>query len=464
MSRLSRFIHFYTDEDEGTPVPPPVEKTIKAAIVHITDALAKPVKRLIAYINPVQDLHGYEHPWPAGGGANIWDEEWVNGYWSATTGRLVLAPTSRTIASKNKIPVQGNTQYYCLLQYLTVFQFDGQGNFTSSSVSGLFTTNADTVEIAFHKGTYFPESGDKVYNHDIAINYPATVMTYSPYSNICPISGWTGVNVTRTGFNQWDEEVVQNKRIAQTTGQQQQSITRDSFCSKNYMPCLPNMPLYVYSPILVNIYWYDADKNYITYFGRCQNLKLKAPSEAAFFKIDSRDNSDGIYRNNICINLSDPAKNGTYEPGHVVTIPISWQSSAGTVYGGTLDVTTGVLTVNMANIASYDGETLPGEWISDRDVYAAGTTPTTGAQVVYKLATPQTYQLTPTEVTTLLGQNNIWHDANGETEVTYMADGRVNDEEAANILLGGSYHRSPDDPDEATDEDALNILLGGSQQ
>ena len=39
---------------------------------------------------------------------------------------------------------------------------------------------------------------------------------------------------------------------------------------------------------------------------------------------------------------------------------------------------------------------------------------------VCELATPITYQLTPQEVTTLLGQNNIWADA-GDVEVTYYA-------------------------------------------
>lgn len=68
------------------------------------------------------------------------------------------------------------------------------------------------------------------------------------------------------------------------------------------------------------------------------------------------------------------------------------------VWGGTLDTTSGVLTVTDAEIASYAGETLPGEWISDRDEYAAGAVPTTGAQVVYKLADPITYQLTRAEV------------------------------------------------------------------
>ena len=44
-----------------------------------------------------------------------------------------------------------------------------------------------------------------------------------------------------------------------------------------------------------------------------------------------------------------------------------------------------------------------------------------GVQLVYKLATPQTYQLTPTEVKTLLGVNNIFANT-GDTEIEYRAD------------------------------------------
>lgn len=100
---------------------------------------------------------------------------------------------------------------------------------------------------------------------------------------------------------------------------------------------------------------------------------------------------------------------------------ISWQSEAGTIYGGELDVMSGVLTVKWVNIASYNGETLPGEWISDRDVYAEGTTPTTGAQVVYKLTTPAIYVLTPDKVKTFLGQNNVFCDT-GKSTIEYRAD------------------------------------------
>lgn len=110
-----------------------------------------------------------------------------------------------------------------------------------------------------------------------------------------------------------------------------------------------------------------------------------------------------------------------YEPYSGQTYDITFPTEVGTVYGGLLDVTSGVLTVTDAQIASYAGETLPGEWISDRDVYVAGTTPTTGAQVVYKLATPVTYHLTPQEITSLLGTNNLWADT-GDSEVEYRAN------------------------------------------
>lgn len=109
----------------------------------------------------------------------------------------------------------------------------------------------------------------------------------------------------------------------------------------------------------------------------------------------------------------------TYEPYTGTTIPITWESIAGTVYGGTLDVVSGVLTVDWSYIASYDGETLPGEWISDRDVYAEGTTPTTGAEVAYKLAEPVTYQLTQTDIRTLAGVNQIYSDAGPVIDIKF---------------------------------------------
>lgn len=92
-------------------------------------------------------------------------------------------------------------------------------------------------------------------------------------------------------------------------------------------------------------------------------------------------------------------------------------SDQGTVYGGTYDFVSGKLEVQWANIASYNGETITEPWLSSMDVYSAGATPTTGAQVVYKLATPIEYTLTHQQLTTLLGENNVW--GSGPITLTY---------------------------------------------
>ena len=130
----------------------------------------------------------------------------------------------------------------------------------------------------------------------------------------------------------------------------------------------------------------------------------------------------------------------TFEPYNGATYPITFPTEAGTVYGGTLTVNSdgsGTLRVDMAEIASYAGETLPGEWISDRDVYSAGATPTTGAQVVYKLATPTTYALSAVEVVQMLqGLNNVWTDAAGTLSAEYYANTALYVEKIVNAQKG----------------------------
>jgi hypothetical protein len=47
-----------------------------------------------------------------------------------------------------------------------------------------------------------------------------------------------------------------------------------------------------------------------------------------------------------------------------------------------------------------------------------------GVQMVYELATPQTYQVTGAEVRTILGGNTIYTDA-GDVSVEYIADTKL---------------------------------------
>lgn len=99
-----------------------------------------------------------------------------------------------------------------------------------------------------------------------------------------------------------------------------------------------------------------------------------------------------------------------------------------TVYGGLLNVTDGILYVTHAAIESYNGEPLPTtEWKSDRDIntYVEGEGPSIGAQVVYHLETPISYRLTPTQITTLLGVNNVWANAGSVNNMVYCADTKL---------------------------------------
>ena len=225
------------------------------------------------------------------------------------------------------------------------------------------------------------------------------------------------------------------------------------------------------------------------------------PTDTASGSVASfADGADGIPLKS-CVVAIEPVQSGSGDPSPTNVRPISgwtgaqvshsgadrttpttysitFPSEAGTVYGGTLDVTTGVLTVDRAMVdlgtlnwdysagsVRFTGRTLSPSGVAktlnaacsqykvDTNAYydsnrtnavlslgsggdtvlirdfaytdaAAFKTAMDGVQLVYELATPITYTLTPTEIKSLLGDNNIWADA-GNTEVTYRADTKL---------------------------------------
>lgn len=92
-----------------------------------------------------------------------------------------------------------------------------------------------------------------------------------------------------------------------------------------------------------------------------------------------------------------------------------------TIYGAEWDVVNGEMKQTDGYIASYNGETLPSTWISDRDVYDGTNTPTIGAEVVYKLATPTTIDLSPLSIRLLEGTNNLYADCGEVIEGEYFS-------------------------------------------
>ena len=269
--------------------------------------------------------------------------------------------------------------------------------------------------------------------------------------NVRPITGWTGCKISRTGKNLLGGELLRQSLISALPGGTDDPTNRTfSFKSNttaNYGITYPTgltgkfKENTVYTIVLTG---YNASES-----SRAANLRVSysnttttnlnfpeytASKQTFVGHTDGSKTLDYIYKyagSGTTVLYYDEC--GVFEGNLTAedfaasngqTLSVDWQSTAGTVYGGSLKVNkdgTGVLTEKWDNIASYNGETLPGRWISDRDIYAPGTAPTTGAQVCYELATPVTYNLTAEQVGQILslkGINNIWSNT-GETSVEY---------------------------------------------
>lgn len=73
-------------------------------------------------------------------------------------------------------------------------------------------------------------------------------------------------------------------------------------------------------------------------------------------------------------------------------------TSSNSYVADVIDISAGTLTRNCGHIASYAGETLPGEWIASS---TSGSSPATGAKVVYELSDSITTNLTDAQLAVL---------------------------------------------------------------
>lgn len=480
-----------------------IQGTASGDIVSFDDGIESPVIDLKVAIEPTQDLHGYDAPWPAGGGTNIWDEQWEVGIWDQNGEKSDRNNAIRSINYISVIPATSYFIYFSNTIYtrgLIIRAYDNNKIFlrTKTVDDNPQVISSDNDEYYWTICSY---SLDNVitYNNNISINYPSTITTYQPYSNVCPISGWTGANVQRTGKSLSNfEQGGMNKGINRNSN-------TNRIRTKNYIPYKQNKPIYInynsnYSDeeIKVKIQYYDKN-DYIT-----QHLSeypvgdnwiissttiTNIPNNTKFIRLlvgltSNSSMTPEVGNNNINISYDT----NIFEPYTGTTYPISWSTEAGTVYGGSLDVTTGVLTVthvthnvpddilytrynegttndrfglSTEKLAEYGWEIIVPQYATQQfsshfSVNKSGSSSPFGyfrlttswlsiynnnfefaspeelqsylqnqrlagtpVQICYKIAEPFTYQLTPTEVTTLLGSNRIWADT-GNVDVTYV--------------------------------------------
>ena len=479
--------------------------TASGAVATFTDGADDiPMKSVKVAIEPVQDLHGYDHPWPAGGGKNKFHNTGVT---TTSNGVTFTVNADGTVSCSGT--ASGTAVFHVFLSYSDLPQGESLilngcpagGNFTSNYGTALCDVNGAALDPATDSGagvTYTPANLADLAQYQIVVRSginanglvfkpmirlaSETDATFAPYSNICPISGWTGAQVVRTGKNLFDSATV--FASFGFTHEDDGSWSRENIYGIANTQLWEN-PGFVSQISIRFTAKYASDTStgirfkfkytdgtfgnlYLTPSLTYQNYTFTSNSgkvvSAIFF--DYGSNNTKTWFKDVQFEASSTATE--YEPYTGNTYPITFPSEAGTVYGGELDVTNGTLTVDRAmvdlgtlNFSNYDEYNE--RWnttISDKkstggrsanlwsDRWNATTKAATGdegvmfgylqnvyfytsdsnntptGQLVYELATPIVYHLTPTEIKSLLGDNNIWADA-GDTEVTYRADTKL---------------------------------------
>lgn len=441
----------------------------EGAIASFETEFEQNAKSVLVNIEPVQNLNGYNNPWIGGSTKNkcsVSDVTFVK-LQEVEIDEIPIGiyVFSAVVTSTDTDSSRCTVGFFDANKSLIKFEFIPRSTYGERVNTASFYASAPIKYIRFYASEdYGIGEGDTATYSDIQIERGSTVTPYIPYENICPISGRTECVTSVSGVNVWDEEWEVGSY--DSDGEEYPSTAR--IRSKNYISVLPNTTYYINCSAMADIHFYDADYVHITPYVQKQNNTFTTPSNAEYVRFCLATSYGTTYKNDICINYPSTdhdyhAYNGT-----------SYTTDLGrTVYGGTLDVVSGELVVDRAmvdlgsltwayngsvkffqaslsNIAGVAYTAIPnlicsnyeaGSIASVRDgsmtgvsanisgyVYARDPnytdaqsfkTAMSGVQLCYELATPQTYQLTPTEVALLEGQNNVWSDS-GDVRVVYQ--------------------------------------------
>ena len=445
-----------------------------------------PVKELVVGVEPVQNLNGQANPYPPGGGTNMLSDQ--NGtYTEKTSGNMYFVNGMTLPAGTYYV---GRYKKEASTESTGIYLKIGSGSASrlGQNEGQMYIARSFTLEEESSVSLYLSSSVTGGYYRFMLSK---SVLTngqndFAPYSNVCPISGWTGVEVTRSGKNLYDKSNLVN-------GYTNASLEFVSDSSARATGLIPINGQCTFSAkrtstakvndSMLRIVTFDENKQIIA-------RTLSAQFEAnAVSKMSVNDPNARFVKAELFVgsNIVDTAilelgSSATdYEPYTGQSYPISWQSEAGTVYGGSLDLTTGVLTIDLSLWnGSWDlresgsntpwirlGGTFPSGNLENRSKWwfnkgkviatSGGAVPTgniiyglwhyntssariflpagsvqadatafmDGTQILYPRVTPLTYQLTPTQIETFLGQNNFWSNGNGTLDLEYRADTKL---------------------------------------
>lgn len=330
-------------------------------------------------LRPSQDLHGYANPWPAGGGVNKYDmANWPYStprrYWGTDVQSIVaalnsLAAGTYTITAKIKIDAltdtSGNRTYGFLCTGVSV---DGRETIatpavgTVVSVSKTFTISSAQVGTFTHCYWYAgtaSSTSDTATLSEIGINVGSDD-TYYPYSNICPITGLTGLSVYVSPTQDPDDSTVYIVDWSAQAGTVYHG-TVDPVAGQLTVD-------WIYKEYNGTEAW-NAIANYCSLLGQ----------------EPSKSNTDMSQKSNIFVAGGN---------GYAEYNKFRVQENGAIVVGNKKEDGTGWRWADAAAFKSFLAS-----------LYSAGTP----FAVCYELATPVEYQLTPVQIAALLaGETFIW--------------------------------------------------------
>lgn len=324
-------------------------------------------------IVPTQDLHGYSKPWAGGAGKNkcfnaLGNVQSESAYLYPQGDGLAITINNSTRTAYAKVAKNTDIVFSCEEnpQRYIAYGLDAYPD-VNVLCHSLAVTQLATNQYKFNSGAYeyiaFYYCND-VQNipDDVMIEQNTQATTYEPYSNICPISGHTDVTVT----------------VASTSGGSGEDTT-------------VSLGRTVYGGTL------DVTTGELIVTHGIVDL-------GTLTWIKQTDTP-----NYVVFTQANPVLSRAYNYNFICTQYATAQKTRQELLNGEIGTSNAALT----NLCIRDD--------SKEDLTEAQfKTAMNGVMLVYELATPQTFNLTPTQVLTLLGQNYVSHDGGGTISLVYI--------------------------------------------
>ena len=353
--------------------------------ISITDAAPLIPEELKVNMEPIQDLHDYNNAWPEGGGKNLlspfklhgeffYQNGWIMGKtenWRAvqtggSTGLIFpftyttsgeqaytnvpvfvtkcLPNTTYTITPpeglKAVVSEYRNSNTYIASAIITSWQT--ASNNVTGPITKTTTANTNYLVIGF---TNLNGTSDITVDASsrMQLEKGSSSTAYSPYSNVCPITGHTGIKIIRSGKNLLNKDTVTTGYSLTSNGELYEDA---EYVVSDFIPVKPST---YYARNIErgensSICFYDSDKNYISRVNSSNTNAILTAAKTAYIRAAFL----AMDLDTAQIELGPVMT--SYESYNGDVFSFTFPSSNSTIYGGTIDLIKGELIIDMASI------------------------------------------------------------------------------------------------------------------